>query len=205
MPEIINAKGLACPQPVILTKKALDSNDEVIITVDNVTALENIKRLAASNECNIETVEEPESIFRITIKRRQDEKAVYNIHPEPSICDDKPSSANGPIVFVISSTVMGKGDDELGALLMKAFVHTIVDLDRLPHVIILYNAGVKLATLDYGVSDDLKELEAKGVKILVCGTCVNFFELSEKIGVGILSNMYDIANVLTTAGRIVKP
>ena len=100
---------------------------------------------------------------------------------------------------------MGHGNDELGAILMKSFIHTAIDLEHGPDVMILYNTGVKLATPDSGVVDDLKALEAKGVKILVCGTCVNFFELGGKIAAGIVSNMYDIAGALSTAGRIVKP
>ena len=100
---------------------------------------------------------------------------------------------------------MGYGNDDLGALLMKAFIHTAVDLERLPDMMILYNTGVKLAAPDSGALDDLKALEKKGVKILVCGTCVNFFDLTGKIGAGTVSNMYDIAGALSSAGRIVKP
>ncbi len=88
---------------------------------------------------------------------------------------------------------------------MKAFIHTALDLERLPDMMILYNAGVKLAAAESGAADDLKALEEKGVKILVCGTCVNFFELAGKLRAGTVSNMYEIAGALSTAGRTVRP
>ena len=205
MPEIINAKGLACPQPVILTKKALDSNDEIIVLVDDMTALENVKRLASASGCAVEISEESEGAYRISIKKKQAGITGFNSPLQREKQCDEPLYVSGPTVFVIASNVMGCGNDELGTLLMKAFIHTIVDLEHLPDIMILYNTGVKLATTDYGVADDLTALEAKGVKILVCGTCVNFFKLSGKISAGILSNMYDIAGALSTAGRIVRP
>jgi selenium metabolism protein YedF len=198
MSELVDAKGLACPEPVVLTKKALDSCDEVTVLVDNTTALENVKRLASVSGCAVEVTDDSDGVFRIHIKKPEG--------PSPECATSPaPQSAQGPTVFVIPSNVMGYGNDELGALLMKAFIHTTIDLEHRPDIMILYNTGVKLTASDSGVVDDLKALEEKGVRILVCGTCVNFFELSGKIGAGTLSNMYDIASALSTAGRIVKP
>jgi len=206
MSEMINAKGLACPQPVILTKKALDTNDEVTVLVDNTTALENIKRFASASGCAVEVKEDSDNIFSIKITKGQTSQHIEeDTAAEYIVQESASSSVRGPSVFVISSNAMGKGNDELGKILMKSFIHTIIDVEHGPDILILYNTGVKLATADYGVVDDLKALEAKGVKILVCGTCVNFFELSGKIQAGHLSNMYEIAGTLSTAGRIVKP
>jgi selenium metabolism protein YedF len=205
MSELINAQGLACPEPVILTKKALDSHDDVTVLVDNATALENVKRLASVSGCAVEATEESGGIFRIHIKKQQGNRTRCDAAPEYVHPEDAPPFVHGPTVLVIASSVMGHGNDELGGLLMKAFIHTAIDLEHRPDMMIFYNTGVKLATSDSGVVDDLKALEEKGVRILVCGTCVNFFELSGKIGAGIISNMYDIAGALSTAGRIVKP
>lgn len=206
MSEMINAKGLACPQPVILTKKALDTNDEVTVLVDNTTALENIKRFASASGCVVEIKEDSDNIFSIKITKGQTSQHIKeDMAAECTVQESASSSVRGPSVFVISSNAMGKGNDELGTILMKSFIHTIIDVEHGPDILILYNAGVKFATADYGVVDDLKALEAKGVRILVCGTCVNFFELSGKIEAGHLSNMYEIAGTLSTAGRIVKP
>jgi selenium metabolism protein YedF len=203
MAEMVDARGLTCPEPVIRTKKALDVHDEVTVLVDNTTALENVKRLGTATGCVVNATEETGGIFRIEIKRGQGGSTV----PEELLRCEVPTSstASGPTVFVIASTAMGEGSDELGTLLMRAFVHTTVELEHKPDIMILYNTGVKVAVTDSPVIDDLRALEEKGVNILVCGTCANYFELTDKIGVGTISNMYDIASTLSTAGRIVKP
>jgi selenium metabolism protein YedF len=200
MSELINAKGLACPEPVILTKKALETHGDVVVLVDNTTAMENIKRFAASAGCSVEVNNEPDGVFRIQLKK-QGNAAQENV----SYCIDRPLTASGPTVFVIAADTMGKGNDELGTVLMKAFIHTTIELEAGPDVMIFYNAGVKLAAEGSDFLKDLKELEKKGVKMLVCGTCVNYFNLTGKIAAGVVSNMYDIAGILSRAGRIVKP
>jgi len=205
MAELVDAKGLACPEPVIRTKKALDAHNEVTVLVDNATALENVKRLASVSGCATEVAEEPGGVFRIDIRKGQGGANACVAPPECACGEDASRAMAGPTIFVIASSAMGQGSDELGALLMKAFIHTTLDLEHRPDMMILYNTGVKLAASGSGAADDLKALEEKGVKVLVCGTCVNFFELSGKLGAGTVSNMYDIAGALSTAGRIVRP
>ncbi len=202
----VDAKGLSCPQPVVLTKKALDVNSDVTVLVDNETARENVKRLATSAGCTIESIGESGGVYAIHILKGAGVSMDKAIPVESLPCDvgGKPAAA-GPNVFVIASDTMGKGDDELGTVLMKAFIHTIQDLDSGPEVLIFYNTGVKLAVSGSVVLDDLKALEAKGVKILVCGTCLNFFNLTKDVAVGIVSNMYDIAGAMSGAGHIVRP
>jgi selenium metabolism protein YedF len=204
MSELIDARGLACPEPVIRTKKALDACDDLTVLVDNQTALENVKRLASSSGCAVEVKEESGGIFRMQLRKPQGGSGSSKASSE-CLRPETVAQSTGPSVFVIASDVMGHGSDELGAILMKAFLHTAIDLDQRPDVMIFYNTGVKLTASDSDVIDDLKALEAKGVKLLICGTCVNFFDLTGKIGAGIVSNMYDIAGTLSTAGRIVKP
>ncbi len=205
MSELVDAKGLACPEPVIRTKKALDTCNDVTVLVDNETALENVKRLASSSGCAIDVTEEQGGVYRMRLTRagevgRTVQEAFSEcLHSEPA------AQAAGPTVFVIASNVMGYGNDELGGVLMKAFLHTAIELEQKPDVMIFYNAGVLLAAADSDVIENLKALEAKGVKLLICGTCVNYFNLTGKIGAGTLSNMYDIAGTLSKAGRIVKP
>ncbi len=201
MAEKIDAKGLACPQPVVLTKKALETTETVIVTVDNETARENVKRLGEKLGCAVHIENGDTGTFDLTLSKSG---------PVPATTEresNKPdnSSVTGPGVFVISANTMGSGDDELGALLMKAFIHTIFDLDHLPDSLIFYNTGVKLAVKDSDILDDLKKLESDGVEILVCGTCANFFDIKDDIAVGIISNMYDIAGTMSSAGRIVMP
>ena len=205
MTELVNALGLACPEPVILTKKALTSHDDVTVLVDNATSLENVKRFGAASGCSVETAEEAGGVFRIHLTRQDHSHPISDELPACEVPKTPVPSSSGPTVFVIASSAMGHGSDDLGALLMKAFLHTAVELEHGPDVVIFYNTGVKLAASDSPVLDDLKALEQKGVKLLLCGTCVNFFDLGGRTGAGTVSNMYDIASTLTTAGRIVKP
>ncbi len=205
MSQLVDARGLSCPEPVILAKKALDAHDEVTVLVDNTTALENVKRLASVSGCAVQVTDESGGIFRIHIKKLQDSETACDASPEYPQPRGVPHALSGPTIFLIASHIMGHGNDDLGVLLMKAFIHTAVDLENRPDMMIFYNTGVRLAASDSGVVDDLKALEEKGVKILLCGTCVNFFDLSGKTGAGTISNMYDIAKALSTAGRIVKP
>ncbi len=200
---IIDASGLACPEPVIRTKKALQEYDQVTVIVDNTTAVENVTRLAGSMKCDIKKADKPAGKFELTLTRT----GSFDPHAgaEAVSCDTAKNPAAGPSVIVINSDAMGKGNDELGALLMKAFVHTMIDLDRKPDIMIFYNTGVKLVATDSPVADDLKKLQELGVRMLVCGTCVNYFNLKDKLAVGVVSNMYDIAGTLSTAGRIIQP
>jgi selenium metabolism protein YedF len=201
MKTTIDARGLACPQPVVLTKKALEKNDSVIVVVDNETAKENVSRLAEKTGCAISVEPAPEGTFRLTLSRT----GVPPAQDTATGSSGNAPAAGGPNVFVIAANTMGKGDDELGEALMKAFIHTIFDLDYIPDTLIFYNTGVKLAAKGSDVLDDLQKLEAQGVEILVCGTCANFFNIKEDISVGIISNMYDIAGTMSRAGRIVMP
>ena len=199
MNETIDARGLACPQPVVLAKKSLETSDTVIVIVDNETARENVKRLGEKVGCAVSIEDREKGTFTLTLSRNDTARSTGEITTGPT------SSVTGPNVFVISANTMGGGDDELGELLMKAFIHTIFDLDYLPDTLIFYNTGVKLAVKDSDVLDDLKQLENDGVEILVCGTCANFFNIKDDIAAGIVSNMYDIAGTMSRAGRIVTP
>ena len=109
------------------------------------------------------------------------------------------------LVVAISSDRMGRGNDELGYVLIRSFIHTLLTLNPLPDTIIFYNTGVKLAARDSEVIDDLKQLEEAGTSILVCGTCTNYFGISNVLGAGSISNMYDIANTMAGAGRLITP
>jgi len=202
MTKQIDARGLACPQPVILTKKALETENEIVVLVDNDIAVENVKRLGTNMGCSVD-IDQPEAkTFRLDLKKASAQ--------EPNACSLALEAAlavptHGPFVIVIGENRMGRGSDELGYILMRSFIHTVLSLDPLPATVIFFNTGVKLAVKDSEVLDDLQELEAKGVKMLVCGTCVNFFGITKDVAVGTISNMYDIAETMSKAGRLVAP
>lgn len=196
MVKFIDAKGLACPQPVLLTKKALEQENEVTVIVDNEPAVENIKRLGNNLGCVLTTERKEDGSFQIHLSHEAGKSPAASLDV---------SCATGPLVIAISSDRMGRGDDELGYVLIRSFIHTMLSLDPLPHTVIFYNTGVKLTVKDSEVLDDLKELEKKGVAIIVCGTCTNYFGISHNLGVGTISNMYDIASAMAAAGRLVIP
>ncbi len=204
MAKIIDAKGLACPEPVILTKKALEQQDDVIIIVDDDEAVGNIERLGAKlgRAVSIEKKEGGISHIHISGSVEAGKQPVAEMDTDTL---HYKSCSPAPLVVAISSDRMGRGDDELGYVLIRSFIHTLLTLNPLPDTIIFYNTGVKLAARESEVIDDLKQLEKAGVSILVCGTCTNYFGISDALGVGCISNMYDIASTMAGAGRLITP
>ena len=200
--KIVNAKGLASPQPVILAKQALESHEQVRVVVDNDTALENVKRLGAKSGCDVKAEKKRDGTYEINLTRKADtveakEDCVSSYGAIPA--------QSGPFVIVISADKMGRGNDELGYVLIRAFLHTISLQAEKPDVMIFYNTGVKLTVQGSEVLDDLKQLENEGVQLLVCGTCLNYFEIKDKLAAGTVSNMYDIVETMSSAGRLIVP
>jgi len=191
MTETIDARGLSCPQPVILTKRALAESDEIITIVDNDISSHNVSRMAQGAGCDVRVEEEEGGIY-LHITKGHDQPA--DIEPT--------SAATGPLVLAISSDAMGRGSDELGSILMRGFFHTLGEVEPLPDTVIFFNAGVKLVAEGSLVLEDLVGLQEKGVQILACGTCLDYFDLKDKVGVGEISNMYTIAEALLRAGKV---
>ena len=108
-------------------------------------------------------------------------------------------------VVVLSSNQMGNGSEELGQILMKGFIFALTELDELPSTVLLYNSGVKLSTEGSNSIEDLKTLQAQGVEILSCGTCLNYYDLTEKLQVGDVTNMYFILEKMAQADKIIRP
>ena len=199
--KIVNATGLSCPQPVILAKQAIETNEKVKVIVDNDTALENVKRLGTKLSCDVNVEKKNDGTYEIDLTRKASSVLLSEELSTPCCA---PASA-GPFVIVCSEDKMGRGNDELGSVLIRAFLHTICLQKEKPDVMIFYNTGVKLTLQGSEVLDDLKELAAAGVEILVCGTCLNYFEIKDKMGVGVVSNMYDIAGTMSKASRLLTP
>ncbi|MDY6968144.1 MAG: sulfurtransferase-like selenium metabolism protein YedF [Spirochaetota bacterium] len=197
MAKIIDAQGLSLPEPIILIKNALENNEKVEILVDSKKALRSIKQFVQSIGYNISYEKIPKGVIKIVIEKTIADCTIST--------DDAVSSVSGPTVVLLRSDRMGQGDDELGDTLMKAFIHTLLELTPTPEIIILYNSGVKLAIRDTQTSEDLQIMIDKGSTVLLCGTCVNYFQIGDSIGTGTVSNMYNIAETIFSAGRIVSP
>ncbi|MCX5828487.1 MAG: sulfurtransferase-like selenium metabolism protein YedF [Deltaproteobacteria bacterium] len=208
MPVTIDARGLACPQPVIMAKKAIEENEQITILVDNDMAVENIRRLAVKMACGFSVTEKEGGVRDIALVRTGatsqtpvDSEAIA----ADMSCAVVVGKETGPLVVVLSDNHMGRGDDVLGDILIRSFVHTLLQLKPLPDTVICYNSGVKLVVKDSAVLDDLQQLAKDGVDILVCGTCVNYFEIGDQLAAGHISNMYDIAETMAGAGRLLRP
>lgn len=200
----VNAIGDACPIPVVKTRKAMETikGSEVVETlVDNEIAVENLKKMAGQMGYQVKDQKLEEGKYSVQIMVTEAEK-IEKIQAD--ICDCKPTAASDKVV-VIRSNVMGEGDPELGKVLIKGFIYALSQQEELPKTILFYNGGACLTCEGSASLDDLKELEHRGVKILTCGTCLNFYGLSEKLKVGEVTNMYEIAETMSKASLIVSP
>lgn len=196
MSKPVDARGLACPQPVILTRNALQESDAVTTIVDNETAKSNVSRMAAKQGCQVDVEEREDGIYvHLTKGEETVEKAAPQMATTP---------AKGPLVLAVPSGIMGRGDEELGGVLVRAFFHTLGEVEPLPQTIIFFNSGVKLVVQGSPVVEDLQALKAQGIEILACGTCLGHFQLKDKVAVGEVSNMYTIAETLLSAGKVVS-
>lgn len=189
----IDARGLPCPQPVINTKKALAEIEQGVITVvvDSPESRENVTRFAKSQGCEV-TVWERDNCFYLDIA-----KGAGAAVPEA------PAAVSGDVVLITSDR-LGVGEDRLGEILMKAFLNTLWDYEPKPAKILFINSGVRLSIEGSEVLETLQLLEKKRVEILSCGTCLEYYNLTDKLKVGLVSNMYATVDALLTAGKVIR-
>jgi len=196
MAKVVDCRGLACPQPVIRTKKALSESEQVTAIVDNETAVTNVSRMAEKEGYAVAVEKREDGLYLCLTKAARTGKTVS----APGTATDSPM---GPTVVIIPSDGIGRGDEELGGILIRSFLHTLNEVEPLPDTIIFLNAGVKLTVEGSPVLEDLEALGKRGVGILACGTCLGHFGLKDKLAVGEVSNMYSIAETLLAAGNVV--
>jgi len=195
--SVVDCRGLACPQPVMMTKRTLDQLGEgdLIVIVDNAFSCNNVERFVQSQGCSVE-VESRGPDFYLRIRKGR----ISHMGELPQREEEA-----GKVVVYINSNLLGVGDEALGSILMRTFLKTLLDLETKPVRLILINSGVKLASEGSEVLETLRGLSDKGVEILACGTCIDFYGLKEKMRVGRVSNMYDIAQSLLEADRLIRP
>jgi len=199
--RIVDARGQLCPKPLILTRKALKESDEGFsVLIDNRTSWENVSRFLTDNEIPYSSAEEGGE-YRLSVSPAGGQAVEY---PDAAAWCPVPAPESGYVISFARDR-MGEGPEELGRILIQGFCNTIREMQPLPRAMVFYNSGIMLARDGSPVLESLKELEAGGVKILVCGTCSDYFDIKSQIRVGTISNMYDIMETLTGAGRIVSP
>jgi len=203
--RLVDTKGQLCPAPLIATKRALKETvmgESFQVETDNQTSFNNLSRFLTDNNTEFE-VSESGGIWTLTITKTTADL----VRPK---AEDYCSSSiahfqKGNFVIVLSSDMMGEGNDKLGHILMDSFIKALKDLDELPAKMVFYNSGVKLASSGSHVLEHLKDLEKMGVELLLCATCVSFYSLESSVEAGTLSNMYAIAEIMASAGKIIKP
>jgi selenium metabolism protein YedF len=203
--RIVDTRGQKCPAPIIAAKKALNESKKgksFKVVTDNQTSLNNLTRFLKDNKTKF-SVAESQGIWTITITKTTSEETPQKV--EKYCHSDVPHFSQGDFIIAFTSDKMGTGDEDLGSLLMANFITALKDLDHLPSGMVFYNSGVMLGSDDSPVIGHLRKIEKMGVKLLLCATCVNHYSLSEKIHIGTLSNMYEIAQAMASASSVIKP
>ncbi|HEX3011263.1 MAG TPA: sulfurtransferase-like selenium metabolism protein YedF [Syntrophomonadaceae bacterium] len=189
MGKIIDARGLTCPQPVILTKRAMDQgeSDDLTTIVDNNAALENVSKLGKSQGYDVNVEEQDQT---------------YYIRMNKTGCETIPQQNFGTdTAILVTSQFFGQGNDELGQVLMKSFLYSLNEMkDKIKHIIFM-NSGIFLTCEGSPVLEYLQGLESDGVEVLSCGTCLDFYGMKEKLAAGKVTNMYTSMDILTTASK----
>ena len=195
----VNAMGDNCPIPVIKTKKAMQAlvgPETIEVLVDNEVAVQNVTKMAESSGGQVHSEKLGDAEYKVTI----------SMQGAPQVQEDTACipDAKGDLVVVVSSDRMGTGNDELGKVLIKGFIFAVTQLDTLPKAMLFYNGGVTLTTEGSPALEDLKSLEAQGVEIMSCGTCLDYYGLKDKLAVGSVTNMYKIVETQAKATKVIK-
>lgn len=201
----VNAMGDACPIPVVKTKNAireLNGAGVVETLVDNEIAVQNLTKMANQKGYAVHSIKLEPGKFQVTMTIGEGNALPES--NEPETCLVAPGSVKNTVV-VVSSSKMGEGNDELGGVLMKGFIFALSQLDELPQTILFYNGGAPLTCEESPALEDLRSLEAQGVEILTCGTCLKYYGMEDKLKVGGVTNMYTIVEKMTGASLVVKP
>jgi len=201
----IDVMGKPCPVPVVEARKTLaeDGVDSVLVMVDNTVAVQNLERMANSFGYEFGYTEKLKDVFEIMIRKDGSglPGATDKTGEDQALRDD---TASRDLVVVISRDTMGEGAEELGKILLKGFVYSLTELPTPPKQVIFLNSGVRLTSDGANTIEDIKKLEQNGTEILTCGTCVNYYGIQDKLGVGEITNMYGITERIAAAGNVIN-
>ncbi|GHU48343.1 sulfurtransferase-like selenium metabolism protein YedF [Spirochaetia bacterium] len=190
--ETIDVTGKPCPIPVIEAKKALRNaavGSVIQVLVDNDIARQNIEKMAQKQTCGF------------SFQAREDGTILVSLTVQAKSAD---ASAESGLVVAIGTNTMGNGSDELGSILMKAFIYSLTELDSAPETILFFNSGVRLTIEGSTALKDLKTLEDKGTVLSSCGTCLDFYHVKDKLAIGTVTNMYAIASAMASSTRLIN-
>jgi selenium metabolism protein YedF len=225
----LDCKGFTCPKPVILTKKEFENKElsELEVIVDNEAASINVSKFAASIGVNSELVKK-DGLIHVFLKRSENLSISGNVDATTNTgdstgagvgagagatkattiltagCESIDVNGEEELVLLVSSEMLGVGDDKLGAALMKSYLYALTESDKKPKVMMFLNGGVKLTAEGSDVMESIKALEESGTEILSCGTCLDFYGLKDKLLIGSVTNMYTIIEKMHHATNTIK-
>ncbi len=201
----IDARGLNCPQPVLLTKKTLENSDSdvFLVLVDNFVSMENVCRFLKSQGLEPKVLGEKDGQYEIQAHRSALQNA-RDMSAAGPVTVSESSEESGLVIFV-GSCFMGAGDNDLGVKLMRGFLRTLIDMSFTPWRMIFINSGVKLTSIDDEATEALGMLSEKGVEILSCGTCLQHYKVEDKLAVGRSTTMYEVIETLAKATKVISP
>jgi selenium metabolism protein YedF len=199
MPSELDCCGLACPAPVLQVRQMIEKENpsEITVIVDNQAAKENVSRFLGTQKFDV-SVEQKGTNFHVTGKR-----GIGAATTEPPVAP-QPHPEKQKIMVMIATDRMGYGDDVLGKLLLINFIKTLAEMGDELWRLVFVNNGVKLTIGGSEVLDVLKGYEKEGMTILVCGTCLNHFNLLDKKEVGVTTNMLDIVTAMQLADKVIN-
>jgi selenium metabolism protein YedF len=202
--KTVDARGQLCPKPLIMTKKAINQaqvDEKFTVLIDNETSKNNVERFLKENEVFFSTTQNG-NVFELVVSKSNQE--LINENAE-EFCPVSNTAQAGGDVIVINKDSIGHGPDELAAKLVKGFFTTIMEVPTKPLGIAFYNSGINLCLCDSPVLEEIQAIEKAGCKILVCGTCIDHYEVKDQVKVGIVSNMYDILGLMQKASKVFTP
>ena len=207
--KTLDMLGRPCPIPVVKAKEALAEQDAkgVVVLVDNMVAVQNLEKMAKGTGCGFSYVEEGAS-YRVSIVKGAASNQIGSGSPEEPSSEppEAPYVAGrerkGPVVLITSDS-MGRGSEELGRILIKGFIFSLSQLNPLPEAVLFINGGARLTTEGANTVPDLKTLEEKGTGIYTCGTCANYYKLTESLAVGSIVDMLQIVSRLAKASVVI--
>jgi selenium metabolism protein YedF len=199
-------QGQPCPIPVVKAREVLAGQDAagVLVVVDNFVAVQNLEKMAKGTGCGFSYVEDGASLYKVSIVKGA---AYSQIDKEPQEGGAEVPLATGggrkgPVVLVTADS-MGRGAEDLGKLLIKGFIFSLSQLNPLPEAVIFLNGGARLTTEGANTVPDLKTLEEKGAGIYTCGTCANYYKLTDALAVGSIVDMMNIVTRLAKASSVI--
>ncbi len=207
MTKTLDGFGKACPMPLVMAKKEIDEGcHDFAVQVDNETAVKNLTRLGKKSGLAV-TCDVIDGGWLITYAEGDGTDVSDDAINEALAAGTSAGASGSGYAVFIGKDHVGEGDAELGRNLVKMALYTLSESDTVPVSLLFMNTGVQLVAGDDASVEEIvghvKKLEERGCEVLVCGTCLDFYDLKEQLKVGEISNMYDILERMQEASKVI--